>query len=211
MLRRTEKRLGFDRIIISKHMTPDEYKEIKDGYFLIMLNNTLEELWQARLSDDQEDHWSESKLEFATTLLYVRAMTRNCTNCEKSSDREGFSKWVRRFKYGRALKGDHFLCTDCLLDKKEGHFRKDFRRIGEISGDELIVYHTPGSTKWGSITARLANNEFPKEGNYYFKKYGGLRKFIRKVLNSTNTDPRVICDNTQYSLAEARKLCGMHY
>jgi hypothetical protein len=209
MLRRTKKRLGFDRIIISKHMTSDEYKEIKDGYFLIMLNNTLEELWQTRLSNDQRAHWSESKLEFTTTLLYVRAMTRNCTNCEKSSDREGFSKWVRRFKYGHALKGNHFLCNDCLLDKKEGHFRKDFRRIGEISGDELIVYYTPGSTKWGSITARLIDNQL--RGNYNFAKHSSSRKFIRKVLNSANTDPRVIHTDTPYSIAEARKLCGMHY
>lgn len=159
---------GIAKIIIPKSLTNDQFAKIEDNYVKHLLFNMMYNV-KVHLAVDYNN---TKNITIETVLLYLRAMSRNCTHCGKSSEFEGFSQWVRpRYKYFFTrhveLHGPAFHCSNCCYDFKEGRFRSDeFARVFEVKGDNLVFYRYDFD-KNKKYVFELNGNKFPMCGNKF--------------------------------------------
>ena len=177
---------GIAKIVISKSLTNEQFRRIQVGRIRSLLLDILAPV---------ERHLATSRAEVKniapeTVFLYLRAMSRTCSQCGKFSEFEGFSQWVRPRKrlgpdnrltlYSWTVEkvGPTFLCNNCCYDFKEGCFRsKEFGRVCEIQGDNLVFYRYDFSKKT-SYVFELNGDKFPD-----FRDRGN--KGTVKTLNSS--------------------------
>jgi hypothetical protein len=153
---------GIAKIIVPKEMTNAQFAQIQDGRVWQQLQINPLHLIQSFLTHSEED---VKFVGLEAVFLYLRAMSRTCTNCGKSSELEGFSQWVRprgrnRFFISVVRHGPAFYCSDCCYDFKKGCFQEEkFGRVCEVRDDKLIFYSYKFSKKT-SYVFELENNKF---------------------------------------------------